>query len=75
MTLPKYAVWEDLKKSEREKKIALQKKYCEDHKVPLFCDLERCPSCNQEFMLYIKEREAENKHITGCPLCDCSFCD
>ncbi len=59
--------------------IEAQKKYCEEHGVPMFAPANgicfRC-GCDiySEFGGYSVEY-AGVKHITGCPFCNATYCD
>jgi hypothetical protein len=47
-----------------------QKKYCEEHNVPMFAPEDgKCWCCNKQIP------DTDEKLITGCPFCNYSFCD
>lgn len=62
-----------------------QRKYCDEHNVPLFAD-KYCPHCGKDiFGVYgiggdkyrcgFSVECAGGTLITGCPFCNYSFCD
>lgn len=76
MTQPQYRLWNELKKQEFERKMSLQEKLCIERNLPCFIrDCQVCPNCKNEILFYIKEEEAEKKHITACPICHFSLCE
>ena len=67
--------WIQVKKKENEEKLRLQKQYCDRLGLPCFIEqVDKCPKCDSEILVYVKKWEAENKHITSCP-CGYSLCE
>ena len=60
---------------EREIKIKMQEKYCDEHHVPNFADGGRCYHCYRNVFDYFTVEQSGNHHITGCPYCNHSFCE
>jgi hypothetical protein len=52
-----------------------QVKFCEDTKQPLFAPEDTCFSCGSMIWDKISEEKASEDLITGCPVCNTSYCD
>lgn len=52
-----------------------QIKYCEEHDYPHFAPTRFCYRCGRDIYQVISVESAGSHLITGCPHCNCSFCD
>jgi DNA-directed RNA polymerase subunit RPC12/RpoP len=56
--------------------IKNQEEYCKKNKVPMFMPKSgRCWSCGKDVTIRIGFENSSNKHITGCPYCNRSWCN
>lgn len=66
--------WELIKEQEMDLKLKLQKDLCQKHTLPCLVDKElKCPKCFMDILFYYSQKEAGNRHIKSCKLCDCSL--
>lgn len=77
MSSLKPAIWEKIKKEEREDKFDAQCEYCERHHVPLFVDRsdDECINCGKFLLDFYNLEECAKKHVTGCGHCNWSLCE
>lgn len=62
--------------SHQQRILDAQEDYCSLHLLPNFLPEDGlCFFCKKDLTLKFSKRDAENKHITGCPSCNKSFCD
>lgn len=61
---------EALSRSLRQQLYIAQQEFCKKNNLPMFA-FSICPKCKQE----IVDSSWTCKHITGCKLCNKSFCD
>ena len=60
--------------SEHEDKIAAQRRFCKEKKIPHFAH-ERCVNCGLRWTSHYTLDEAETTHIMACPHCGWSWTD
>ena len=61
----------------RQEFISNQEKYCDEVKVPLFMPQNGiCWSCKRDIIPRLIEKgEDGTSLVTGCPICNRSYCD
>ena len=59
----------------KETKIIAQRYYCREKKAPFFAPTTVCFSCQQDIWEKITLERAATSLITGCPVCNRSYCD
>lgn len=73
---PPWQNYEELREKYNSRfiKREAQEAYCREHNLPYFV-LSPCPMCKAHVFDHVSEELAGTQLITGCPVCNFSFCE